>query len=148
MTDALVGDLSIKTKLVGLPAGLLDEMLKQQRTAGEQAATILLPNCLILDGTGSGDKVPRSEKSPINKGFLVRYVTRTDVNKRITKSHGVMGGMGGPTCNGWRSGKFVVDGVTVEPAARSARRTLYGNCMPVTLSARRRRAAGSRFSVD
>jgi hypothetical protein len=59
-------------------------MLKQQRTTSEQAATILLPNCLILDGTGSGDEVPRSEKSPINKGFLVRYVTRTDVHNRIT----------------------------------------------------------------
>ena len=84
-TGALVGDHSIKTIRVGLLAGLLYEMLKQQRTAGEQAATILLPNCLILDCTGSGDKVPRSEKSPINKGFLVRYVTRTDVYNRITK---------------------------------------------------------------
>jgi hypothetical protein len=86
-TGALVCDHSIKTKRDGLPAGLclLYEMLKQQGTAGEQAATILLPNCLILDGTGSGEKVPRSEKSPINKDFLVRYVTRTDVYNRITK---------------------------------------------------------------
>jgi hypothetical protein len=60
-------------------------MLKQQRTAGEQAATILLPNCLILDGTGSADKVPRSEKSPINKDFSAWYVTRTDAYNRITK---------------------------------------------------------------
>jgi hypothetical protein len=80
---------------VGLPAGLLYEMLKQHRTTGEQAATILLPNCLILDGTGSGDKVPRSEKSPINKGFLVRYVTRTDVYNRITKRHA------GPADGAW-----------------------------------------------
>jgi hypothetical protein len=69
-TGALVGDPSIKTIGVGLLAGLLYEMLKQKRTAGEQAATILLPNCLILDGTGSGGKVPTSEKSLINKGFL------------------------------------------------------------------------------
>jgi hypothetical protein len=33
----------------------------------------------------------------------------------------------------------------VERVARSARRTLNGNCMPVTLSGRRCRAAGSPF---
>src|SRR5882757_9144605 len=49
---------------------------------------------------------------------------------------------------GWRSLKtFAADSMTVEPAAHAARRTLSGNCMPVTLSGRRRRAAGPPLSV-
>ncbi len=45
-----------------------------------------------------------------------------------------MGRTESPTRNGWIE-KFAADGMTVEPAARSARRKLNGDCMPVTLSA-------------
>ena len=43
-----------------------------KRTAREQAATILLPNCLTREGTGRAYAVPIGEKDPINRDFLVR----------------------------------------------------------------------------
>jgi hypothetical protein len=57
----------------------------RKRTAHEQAATILLPNCLTREGTGRAYAVPIGEKGPINRDFLVRYETRTEAIKRITK---------------------------------------------------------------
>jgi hypothetical protein len=59
--------------------------LEKTGTAREQVATILLPNCRILNGTGKVDAVLAPEKRQINKDLMVRYATRTHVNKRITK---------------------------------------------------------------
>jgi len=61
---------SSKTKPAEAGFVMIYEMLKRQRTAGEQTATILLPNCLIREGTGRADAVPRCEKRAVNKGFL------------------------------------------------------------------------------
>ena len=61
------------------------EMARVPRTASEQSATILLPNCLRLNGTGNANTGTGCEKSPIIKGFLVQYATRTDAGERITK---------------------------------------------------------------
>ena len=48
-------------------------------------ATILLPNYGISGATRLYDAVIWDQKTPIDKDFLGRYVTRTDGSKRITK---------------------------------------------------------------
>jgi hypothetical protein len=56
-----------------------------KRTAREQTATILLPNCPTREGTGRTYAVPIGEKGPIYRDFLVRYEPRTYTLRRVTK---------------------------------------------------------------